>query len=335
MITPRTISIIITAYNSEKYIGDCLVSLAAQTNPDWMALIMDDGSNDKTAEILKTWAKKDPRIHVFQQKNQGSSAARNALLGKVKTPYACFVDSDDLLHPRALAVALDIMEYSGADVVEYGIARVDEAAKPADVATELTRFTAEWDTLNAPYVARKKRGGNWINVTNKLYRADIVKEIRFDPELVYEDDLWFSTLAHNAGPKKIVIGVPLYFWRKNPNSKTQKIDFDRYVGSAIRRVFLMNTYFGVGHRLNQACWQDYVRDLAQDAYRMILRKNIRHNPNSADKERVFWRASAALERLVKERVFYTSYLSTPQRFAVWLCRKKHYRLCRWLVALVG
>lgn len=215
MITPRTTSIIITAYNSEKYIGDCLESLAAQTNPDWMALIMDDGSNDKTAEILKTWAKKDPRIHVFQQKNQGSSAARNALLDKVETPYACFVDSDDLLHPRALAVALDIMELSGADVVEYGIARVDEAAKPADVATELTRFTAEWDK-------GQKKQDKWISMENKLYRVARIKGIRLISELTYNNALWFNTLAHDVCRKKILVSAPLYYKRSGRSKQKNR-----------------------------------------------------------------------------------------------------------------
>jgi len=207
MITQRTISIIITTCHSEKYIGDCLKSLAAQTNPDWMALIMDDGSNDKITKTLKTWAKKDPRIRIFQSENQDESAVYNALLDKVETPYLCFVDGNDLLHPRALAVALDIMECSGADIVEYGIAQVSEATKPADVATELPRFTADWDK-------GQQKQDEWISMENKLYRVARIKGIRLISELIYNDALWFNTLAHDVCRKKMLVNVPLYFGRK-------------------------------------------------------------------------------------------------------------------------
>ena len=72
------ISIIIPAYNLESYIGKCLDSLLAQTFRDFEIYVMDDGSADRTWQILQDYEKKDTRIHAFHQKNAGVSAARNA-----------------------------------------------------------------------------------------------------------------------------------------------------------------------------------------------------------------------------------------------------------------
>ena len=89
------ISIIVPVYNVEKYLERCLDSLINQTLKDIEIICINDGSTDNSSEILKEYAKKDSRIIIINQNNQGISVARNNGMNKAKGKYIGFVDSDD------------------------------------------------------------------------------------------------------------------------------------------------------------------------------------------------------------------------------------------------
>ena len=88
-------SIIIPCYNTGLYLEKCLKSILRQTYENWEVILVDDGSTDNTAEIIKSYVRKDNRIKAFYQKNRGASAARNSGIVKVSGDYIIFCDSDD------------------------------------------------------------------------------------------------------------------------------------------------------------------------------------------------------------------------------------------------
>ena len=93
-VSKPVISVIIPAYNVESYIGDCLLSLIKQTFKDIELIVINDGSTDKTGEIIKLF-EKDKRVKVITQQNKGVSEARNAGLNIAQSEYIGFIDSDD------------------------------------------------------------------------------------------------------------------------------------------------------------------------------------------------------------------------------------------------
>ncbi|MHA7131826.1 glycosyltransferase family 2 protein [Algoriphagus namhaensis] len=97
-----SISIIIPCYNQAHFLGDCIGSLVSQNFPKWEAIIVNDGSTDRTADLAEEFSQKDPRIQSFSQTNQGLSAARNAGLYLAKGEYLLFLDGDDWLEPDCL-----------------------------------------------------------------------------------------------------------------------------------------------------------------------------------------------------------------------------------------
>lgn len=110
------VSIIMPAYNGERFIAQAIDSVLAQTWTNWELIIVNDGSTDNTAAILATF--KDPRITVITQRNQGQAAARNAGLNIAKGKYQAFLDADDLYLPDALANLSEYLElHPGVDVV--------------------------------------------------------------------------------------------------------------------------------------------------------------------------------------------------------------------------
>lgn len=89
------ITVIIPVYNVEQYLRKCLDSVVSQTLRDIEIICVNDGSYDKSQEILNEYAWKDPRIKVINQMNKGAYAARNTAIDLAKGDYLCFMDPDD------------------------------------------------------------------------------------------------------------------------------------------------------------------------------------------------------------------------------------------------
>jgi glycosyltransferase involved in cell wall biosynthesis len=97
-----TFSIIMPVYNEEKYIRDAIDSILAQTETDWEAILVDDGSTDTTPTILDDYAIKDKRIRVFHKPNGGQSTAINKGVKEAKGEWLCWLSGDDYFHPQKL-----------------------------------------------------------------------------------------------------------------------------------------------------------------------------------------------------------------------------------------
>jgi glycosyltransferase involved in cell wall biosynthesis len=97
---PQLVSIMMPAYNAERYIEQAIQSVLAQSYPHWELIVVDDGSTDGTPDILARYT--DTRIKVFHQANGGEASARNTALRRVKGEYVAFLDADDVYLPRHL-----------------------------------------------------------------------------------------------------------------------------------------------------------------------------------------------------------------------------------------
>jgi glycosyltransferase involved in cell wall biosynthesis len=99
------VSVLMTAYNREKYIGDAINSVLASTFTDFELIIVDDNSTDGTVEIARRYELADPRVKLYvNEKNLGDYPNRNVAAGYAKGRYIKYLDSDDLIYPHGLAV---------------------------------------------------------------------------------------------------------------------------------------------------------------------------------------------------------------------------------------
>ena len=111
-------SIIIPCYKVEKYIRECLDSVLVQSYQDWEAICVDDGSPDRTSEILDEYAVKDQRIKVIHQENRGLSEARNSALKVAEGEWLYYLDSDDVMPPHVLRKVSEVINLNhDADLV--------------------------------------------------------------------------------------------------------------------------------------------------------------------------------------------------------------------------
>ncbi|HEY3328724.1 MAG TPA: glycosyltransferase [Capsulimonadaceae bacterium] len=123
------ITIVIPAYNSERFVGDNLASVVAQTFTDWEAIVVDDGSSDGTKAIVLEWAAREPRLRLVEQANAGPSSARNRGFAESSrnSDYVIFLDNDDVWEETALADLHGELSRRSDVVAAYGLARYIDA----------------------------------------------------------------------------------------------------------------------------------------------------------------------------------------------------------------
>jgi glycosyltransferase involved in cell wall biosynthesis len=103
------VSIIMPAYNVEAYVGDAIRSVLAQTFSDFEVIVVDDGSTDKTADVVGGLAAGDTRVRLVRQRNRGLAGARNTALRMARGELFALLDSDDLWEPEFLAEQIAIL----------------------------------------------------------------------------------------------------------------------------------------------------------------------------------------------------------------------------------
>ena len=96
------VSVIIPVYNVEKYLGPCLDSILGQTLNNIEVICVDDGSTDRSLDILREYEKRDARVKVLTQPNTNAGAARNKGIQQARGEYLSFLDSDDHFDPTML-----------------------------------------------------------------------------------------------------------------------------------------------------------------------------------------------------------------------------------------
>lgn len=118
MIEPnRLVSVLVCVYNCEKYISECIESVLNQSFIDYEFIIIDDGSTDKTAEIIEKYAKLDNRIKFFKKKNTGLTNSLNYGIGLANSNYILRLDADDLMLANRIEIVYELILHTEADIV--------------------------------------------------------------------------------------------------------------------------------------------------------------------------------------------------------------------------
>ena len=172
------VSVIIPVYNVEKYIKRCLDSLVNQTLENIEFILVDDGSPDGSAEIIKEYADKFPnKIVYLYQDNAGQGAARNAGYRIAKGKYIGYVDSDDYVDTNMFKKLYDKAKEDNSDMVICGCYNVDE--ETGHMVSDCNQDIHKLDIENAIF--------GKMAVWNKLYRRELIDGIEFRSKVWYED----------------------------------------------------------------------------------------------------------------------------------------------------
>jgi len=194
------ISFIIPAYNSEKTIKRCALSCASQKSPnlDIEIIIVDDGSDDKTPEIITELKKDIPEIVSLKQKNQGVSVARNNGIDLAQGDYIMFVDADDYLTNNVICPFLEIMTDNNLCVLAHGAIVENEEEPysktvPVNIPFDSPNSGIEYIRTNSGPYRVGSVGGAWAFILNNQFLKD--SNVRFIERLPFgEDSLFYLSL---------------------------------------------------------------------------------------------------------------------------------------------
>lgn len=215
----KLVSVIVPVYNVENFLEHCITSILEQTYSNLELILVDDGSADSSGKMCDEWQKRDSRIIVHHQKNQGLSAARNRGLDLAKGDYICFVDSDDFVTKNYLESFVDEIETTNADFVFCDIvsSKLVDSSIDLDKNTVLTpKECAKWLTnpLSREYVLM-------VVACNKIFRRELFDTYRFAHGKLHEDEFMINHMLYNI-QKAVYISKANYVYRNNEESITGK-----------------------------------------------------------------------------------------------------------------
>lgn len=199
----KEISIIVTVYNLDKYIIECLSSIKEQNYKYFEVVIVNDGSTDNSKSMIEAFIEGDERFKLLNTKNNGVAEARNLALRTVSNDYLMFVDGDDYLAKDCLSEC--IHQIGDKDILVFNFFRLKENSILKD--TKINGLLDCSDFFAKALESIDLEPNPW----GKLYKTNIYNGINFPKGLHYEDYAIFYKLFKNASVA--IIDKPLYFYR--------------------------------------------------------------------------------------------------------------------------
>ena len=213
------VSIIIPVYQAKEYLNKCIESVISQTYSEWEMILVDDGSTDGSDIICDEYANKYNKIKVIHKSNGGASSARNAGIDASIGNYIMFVDSDDYIDPLLCEDLVNYIE-DETDIVISGFVedyggkrRINKlcSEEKCTVRQFKERFSFYYKSalLNSPWA--------------KLYKADILKNVRFREDILIGEDFIFNLECYNSAKNITFVPVAGYYYNLfNNDSATKK-----------------------------------------------------------------------------------------------------------------
>lgn len=282
----QTVSIIIPIYNVEKYLAACLDSIIGQTWKELEIILVNDGSTDNCPKVCEEYAAKDRRIKVIHKENGGLSDARNAGLEIATGDFISFVDSDDMISLDFCEKLLYALLSNGADIAECGFLKFENPKEIKQFINSDIQKSEVLDTVTA--LKRLMEVSEAAVAWNKIFRKEVIDNIRFPFRKINEDEYWTYKVFGNA-EKIVKIPNTMYYYRQQQGSiMGQNYSLKRLDGLSAfeERIIYMKSHFpnlentairmycfGGMHHYHQICRHPEIDP--ESVYRKKLRKLVK------------------------------------------------------------
>ncbi len=217
----KLVSIIVPVFNSEKYLSKCMESIIDQTYPLWELIVVNDGSTDRSEEIICRYSKLDKRIKSFYFDNRGVAASRNFGIDQAQGEYITFIDSDDYVKSDYLEKLVDGLEKYNCDLSSCDLSEIYKDGiriiKSLNTVKNDESIVDSKKIVNDLLYHKIKNGYSCA----KLWKKCIIKEL-FQDYCYCEDVLFVVNNLSEDDYKIYVVHEPLYIYIRNENSVTMK-----------------------------------------------------------------------------------------------------------------
>lgn len=270
----KKVSVVVTCYNHEKYIEECLRSIFGQTHQEIELLIFNDGSTDASGEVISEVLQDSPFVetHYFSEKNRGLAYVRNDALSKMTGDFLLFVDSDNFLNDDHIEKLLTELSVTNSDIAYC----------------QLWDFNAQRDVLrpDLEYSFEKEIVGNLIDASS-LVRTSKIVDAKFDESLnnqTLEDyDFWLNLIINNEA-KPVYVSTTKLNYRVLNESLSKRGNWENYYKSYF---YIINKYIQKipaelieALQKNLLLWVDNYQNLVIDSEQKLADKEqelINHN----------------------------------------------------------
>lgn len=245
MLENIMISIIIPAYNVEKYIEQCLDSLLNQTYDNYEVIIIDDGSTDRTSDIVKEYENANEKIHLIVQKNMGVSCARNRGIEAALGKYIFFFDGDDYLPNNALEKMIATAELYKTDVLKFSAYTFTDGKDNVEWNEDGYKYKGNYDSTYTGKEYLKKAIINedayFVNNGHFITRRSLITDnkLSYIDGIIHEDIIFHWKLMM-LSDKVRVLNEPLSYRRYRSGSIMQSKNQLNRVSSLI--IIIDSTY---------------------------------------------------------------------------------------------
>lgn len=213
------ISVVIPVFNAEKYLKQCIDCVVAQTYDNYEIIIINDGSTDKSGEIIDYYTKKYDKIHSFLKQNGGVSSARNYGIDKASGEYICFIDADDIIETNYLDILFNALQ-GIADCSVGGFKYINVPKEKEIIVVPLKEEIKNLNNSILDFLDYEKN--DWQRyMVNRLFKMSVIKQhqLKFREDIFFKEDGLFliDYLCASNGfvgyANKII-----YYYRQNLDS---------------------------------------------------------------------------------------------------------------------
>lgn len=292
----KKISIILPVFNGERHLKECLQSICVSSK-DFEVIVVDDGSNDGSADICKWYAKNDRRFKYFYKKNGGVSSARNYGIQKATGDYIMFVDADDKLSRNWD----NILEIDYVHKIYY-FSNISSRTKKEGLLKYITGVNDEHIFLSGPY----------SKCFSRVFLVD--NNIKFNEHLINGEDMLFNIEAILCAESFAIVNETFYLYRQESGQTTRSFDeriiqSDKNFHNELNRVF-------VRYKVNSELALEIERESLKNAVILIL-----YRLSCARHYRIIKKYYSELEREP-----YSSIIKEQDGLLYNLCRRQKYYL---------
>ena len=316
----KKISVIIPVFNAEKYLANCLDSILNQTYPVYEIIIVNDGSMDSSEDICNLFQKRNRIIRVVNKDNEGVSKARNIGLQYATGELISFIDSDDALEFDMYEYLVSLLENYDADISHCGYKRVNEEGiclkECSGTHTILKQNSAE--AIECMVGGKYFAGGLW----NKLYKKEILTDLRFEEQLKNNEDILFNALAFQKSNTIVFGDETKYLYFEHDSSACNTLGEERKTNDARNSALI----------LIKAAKTDQIRKIAQNwlfnielsSYKAsLVSKNRDKTNNKSEQQWLRQNYKEVQKRRLSERLSYYLSVYFPGIFrSIYMIRKK-------------
>ena len=269
------ISVIIPVFNVEDYLSECLDSVLNQSFKDIEIICINDGSTDKSLEILEKYQKNDGRFKIITQENQGPGSARNRGLDNAQGEYVIFLDSDDYFEKNTFTELYSISKEMDVDFLMFKILNFDnQSGETSNLRYFDMPFLKEFNGKTFNYRDLPDFFRISVTTPGKIFKTSFINQLRFPENIIFEDTPFIVEAVLKA--KRMMFLDEYYYMRRVRSDSITQSNFKNFADC----IEIFNMLCDISKKYN--VYSENKENLFERKYLNIARRFLEVEPEYKD-----------------------------------------------------